>query len=391
MLLVIVLVIGLGAVAMGGATAGRIPPGERRVRMAAVLAIMGALVVGFGIVLFFAANWSDVPRWLRVALLMVGMAALYGLGHYLREVRRANLHVGHALFFLGALLFGASLFLVGQMYHVQAHDPFAFLIWSIGCLLVALLVRSGPIAALAILVFLAWILHELVDLSTTAEESAILLPALVAFYGITLYSFGTGAARWLAPLRFERPMRMIGYPLVALGVFAFTFRLVHEDAIFESALDPSRAKLLLWGFAASAFAGCAALVALRVRSRRTSLPEAALLAAAALLILLAVLAPEVSHESFDEIGTGSATTYPLLFNALLALIALGAIVVGFYDDEVWLANAGVVWVGIDVIARFFDPQWSMLERSLVFMPAGAFVLAVAYVLERRRRPVGAPG
>src|SRR6266508_2920838 len=341
---------------MGGATAGRIPPGERRVRMAAVLAIMGALVVGFGIVLFFAANWSDVPRWLRVALLMVGMAALYGLGHYLREVRRANLHVGHAL-----------------------------------CLLVALLVRSGPIAALAILVFLAWILHELVDLSTTAEESAILLPALVAFYGITLYSFGTGAARWLAPLRFERPMRMIGYPLVALGVFAFTFRLVHEDAIFESALDPSRAKLLLWGFAASAFAGCAALVALRVRSRRTSLPEAALLAAAALLILLAVLAPEVSHESFDEIGTGSATTYPLLFNALLALIALGAIVVGFYDDEVWLANAGVVWVGIDVIARFFDPQWSMLERSLVFMPAGAFVLAVAYVLERRRRPVGAPG
>jgi uncharacterized membrane protein len=179
-------------------------------------------------------------------------------------------------------------------------------------------------------------------------------------------------------------MRLVGYPLVALGVFVFTFRLVHENAIFKDALDLTRAKVLLWSFAAAAFAGCIALVVLRFRSRRSSIPEAAVLAAAALLVLLAVLAPETSSSSLFDDGGGSATTYPLVFNALLALIALGAIVVGFYNDEVWLANAGVAWAGIDIIARFFDPQWSMLERSLVFMPVGALVIAGGYMLERRR-------
>jgi uncharacterized membrane protein len=389
-LLVVVLVVGLGSVAMASATTGRVPSEERRLRMAAVLAIVGALTVGFGVILFFAANWSDIPRWLRVALLIAGMAALYGAGYYLREIRRTNLYVGHALIFLGTVLFGASLFLVGQMYHVQAHDPTGFLIWAVGCLAVAVLVRSGPIAALGLLVFLAWIVHELVDLATTAEDTAVLLPVLLALYGVALYAFGTGAVRWLAPLRFERPMRMIGYPLVALGVLAFTFRIVHDEAIFKAPLELTRAKVLLWGFAAAAFAGCGALVLLRLRSRRSTIPEAAVLGAVALLVLLAVVAPEVSHERFGDFDGGSATVYPLMFNALLALIALGAIVVGFYNDEVWLVNAGVAWAGIDIVARFFDPQWSMLERSLVFMPTGALVIAGAYLLERRRRDQGVP-
>ena len=392
MLLVIVLLIGLGAVALGGATTGRFPPEERRTRMAAVLAIVGALVVGFGVILFFAANWSDIPRWLRVALLISSMAVAYGAGYYLREVRHMRTHVAHAFFFLGVLLFGASIFLVGQMYHVQAHDPLGFLIWSAGALSVALIVRSGPIAALALLTFVAWIVYELIALSTAAEETAILLPVLLALFGIAAYTFGTAAERWLSPLRLERPMRMIGYPLVALGVFAFTFREVHEaGSISEDALDLTTARVLLWVFAAVAFAGCAALLLLRWRTRVTAFAESLLLAAAGVLVLLAVLEPEVRAGSFGENGIESATTYPLLFNVLLALLALGAILVGFYNDEVWLANAGVVWVTIDVVARFFDPGWSMLERSVVFMSVGAFVFAVAYLLERRRRPLGVPG
>ena len=70
------------------------------------------------------------------------------------------------------------------------------------------------------------------------------------------------------------------------------------------------------------------------------------------------------------------------------MLAVGAIVVGFLNDEVWLANAGVVWVGIDVIARFFDPSWSMLERSLVLIPAGLVAIAAGYFLERRRQMPG---
>jgi len=385
-LLVVALVLGLGSVAMAGATAGRASPEERRERMAAVLAVMGALVTGFGVILFFAANWSDIPRWLRVASLIAGMALLYGLGYYLREVRRTNLHVAHALIFLGTLLFGASLFLVGQIYHVQAHDPMGFLIWAIGCLSVAALVRSGPIAALGLLVLIAWIAHEVIDLAGAVEETAVLLPVVLTLFGIALYGLGTGASQWFAPLRFERPMRMIGFPLVLLGIFPFTFRFVHQTGFFDDPLTLTEAKILMWGFAAAALVG-SVLLALQFRVRRTSPAEAVVLAAAGLLVILAVVAPEV-RESGGELAGGEATVYPLLFNVLLGVLAVGAIVVGFLNDEVWLANAGVVWVGIDVIARFFDPSWSMLERSLVLIPAGLVAIAAGYLLDRRRQMPG---
>ncbi len=372
MLLVLVLVLGLGAVALAGATAGRLSPEERRTRMVAALAIIGALVIGFGVILFFASNWSEIARPIRVAVLLVAELIFFAAGFYLSEVRRAYPHVAHALFFLATLLFGASVFLVGQMYHVQAHDPLGFLVWSAAALLVALVVRSGPIAALAIVAFIAWIVHELIALDEVSEvDAARLLPVLLTLLGCALYAFGTEGRPWLETARFARPMRLLGYGTVALGVFALSFRVVHEGSL-ERTAGPGIVKLLLWSLAAGAFLG-AALLALRAKARRTSIPEAVTLAAVSALALLSVYTEQ-----------GSDAKWALLFNASLAVLALGAVLVGLANDEIWLANAGVAWVAIDVIARFLDPEWSMLQRATVFVIVGALVLLGAFVLERRR-------
>ncbi len=380
MLLVLVLMIGLGAVALGGATTGRLSVDERRRRMVAALAIIGALVIGFGVILFFAANWDEIARPLRVALLLVGEVAFFGAGFYLTEVRRAYAHVGHAFVFLGVLLFGASLFLVGQMYHVQAHDPLGFLLWSAGALAVAVLVRSGPIAALAIVTFLAWTIHELIALDQVRDQDlARVLPVLFILAGSALYGLGTGFSPRLEALRFVRPMRMLGFATLGLGIFALTFRFLFEAELDSRApaTDLAVVKALLWVFAAVAFAGTAS-IALRLQTRRTAIYEALTLGAVSLLGLIAVYA------------TGSATRYALLFNAALAVVALGAIVVGLINDEVWLANGGISWVAIDVIARFLDPEWSMLQRATVFLLAGSAVLILAAFLERRRPSIPVP-
>ena len=367
----VVLVVGLASVALAGAVAGQMAVDERRARIVAVLAIIGALVTGFGVILFFAANWSEIARPLRVAVLLAGEIAFFGSGFYLREVRRAYPHVGHALLFLGTLLFGASVFLVGQMYHVEAHDPLGFLIWSIGALLVGVIVRSGPTASLAILAFLAWGIHELVALEEVNEvDAGRVLPILLALFGATLYGFGTGARAWLEPLRFAWPMRLLGLTAVTFGVFILSFELAHEGSV-EHATQPGIVKLLLWGFSVAAFLGAAAVL-LRAPARRTSIPEAVVLAAVAALALITAYTD------------ASDTTYALLFNGALAVLALGAILVGLVNDEVWLANAGVAWVAIDLIARFLDPEWSMLARATVFLVVGLTVLAGAMILERRR-------
>ena len=77
--------------------------------------------------------------------------------------------------------------------------------------------------------------------------------------------------------------------------------------------------------------------------------------------------------------------YALLFNLLLAAVALGTIYVGYMSDETWLVNFGVVIVAADLIARYFDVFWSALPRSLGMIGAGVLILGIAFVLERQRK------
>ena len=77
------------------------------------------------------------------------------------------------------------------------------------------------------------------------------------------------------------------------------------------------------------------------------------------LVVLAVLAPAGSPE-------GDPVFYPILFNLLFAALALGAIVVGYLEDEPALVATGMIAVGVDVLARYFDFFWDFLPRSIGF-------------------------
>ena len=352
---------------------------ERRFQVVQTLAVIGAVVAGLGVILFFAANWDAIARPARVALLLAALVASYGGGYYLREVRASRPRVGEALMLLGGVVFGASLFLVGQMYHVQAHDPLALLAWALGAGATAAIVRSSPLASLAILSFGAWLGYELAEIGPADDEAIAYFPVLAVLYGAALYALGTAFASRLGSLGFRGPMRTLGFVLCALGTFVFTFRAVFE-AFDEREPLGTGVSLALAAMTVVAAAGIAALAL--ERGRGTSRWEAAALAGAAALVLLVVLVPESTGDSVDL--EGGAILYPILFNVLLAALALGAILVGYTNDEVWLVNMGIAWVAIDVLARYVDVFWDLLPRSFVFLGVGMLILALAFVLERQR-------
>jgi uncharacterized membrane protein len=337
---------------------------ERRGRLVSALAVIGAVVGGLGVILFFAANWDAIPRPTRVALLLATMIGAYAGGYVLGPRRPA---VGKALLLLGAIGFGANLFLVGQMYHVEAHDPLAFLVWTAAVVPMALVARTRPLAALGILTFGAWIVYELVD-AGDGEELIEYVPVVGAFYGSALYAWGT----WLRDEIFSGVMRGFGFILAALGGFVFTFSEVIEELDEEGTALGTVAWLAIAGPVVAAFAG-SAFLAMR-RSRRTAPFEASAVAALAALLLAAVLLPEHAD----------AIVYPILFNLLVAAVALGAIAVGYLNDEAWLVNSGIALVAVDVFARYVDFFWDLLPRALGFLGAGLLLLALALALERQR-------
>src|ERR671933_577711 len=85
------------------------------------------------------------------------------------------------------------------------------------------------------------------------------------------------------------------------------------------------------------------------------------------LVLLFAFAPEHPDErEFESLLTG----YPLAFTFVLVVLTLGAIVVGFLNDEPWIVNAAIVFAALQLIVRLIDDSWPTLERSFVFAGIG---------------------
>ena len=348
---------------------------ESRSRAASVLAVIGVIAVGFGVIGFIAANWDGISHGLRLALLTVAVSGAYAGAYHFRERTRSHPHIGEVLYLLGVLLFGAALFLVGQMYNVEAHDPLALLIWAAAAASVAVVVRSRPVTWAALLIFSGWIGFEAGTAIDDADDNFATLAVISVLYGGALYGLDTAGvtrirAPWFAETGFAPAARRLGLLLAVSGLFVFTFAGA-TDELGGSARELSgavEAGLVL--LAALAVAGVAALA---LSARPSARYEAGTLTVAVAASLVAAYAG------------GNGGIYAVLFNLLLAAVALGIIYVGYLSEETWLVNFGVVLVAADLIARYFDVFWSALPRSLGMIGAGVLILGIAFVLERQRK------
>jgi uncharacterized membrane protein len=369
---------GLVTPEQAAAIRGRYPDAreERRGSATTALAVIGGVAVGLGVIGFVAANWDGMSHGARLALLTVAVGGSYAAGFHLRDRTGSRPRVGEALYLVGVLMFGASLFLVGQMYNVQAHDPFALLLWAGGAVATALVVRSRVIAAVSVLIFTGWVGFEFgLALDDAGGDSFAAFPVVAVFYGGALYAFSTAAqerlgGHWFARSGFLEAGRGVGLPVAAAGLFVFTFSAAAEEL---SGAGDQLDGFLLAGFVllgVLAFAGAGALA---TGSRPSDRYEGGTLFALLATMVVALF-----------VG-GDGDLYALLFNVLFAVVALGMIYAGYLSDEAWLVNLGVVLVAVDLIARYFDVFWSALPRSVGLIGAGLLVLGIAYVLERQRK------
>lgn len=348
---------------------------EQRSRATTALAVIGAVAVGVGVIGFVAANWDELSHGLRLALLTAAVAGAYAAAYHLRERTSTAPRVGEALYLVGVLLFGASLFLVGQMYNVEAHDPLALLLWAGAATATALVVRSRAIAVAAVLIFTSWVGFEFGQALDEADDTFAAFPIVALLYGGALYGAATAAREWLRGEWFRRSGfaeagRGVGLPVATAGLFVFTFADA-ADELGQAGDDVGG--LLLAATALLAVLALGAAVALGLGRRPSGRYEGAMLAVVVLAVLVAALAG----------GDGDA--WAIAFNVVFAIVAVGVVYAGYLSDEPWLVNLGVVLVAVELVARYFDFFWEALPRSLGMIGAGLLVLGIAYLLERQRK------
>ena len=118
--------------------------------------IVGAALIGGGAISFVAANWDSIPIPLRITLLVSTMLGCEVAGFVLWKVKGTRENLGQALVALGALVFGASVFLIAQMYHLRGEPHGAFGVWTLGALALAFATFSSPTMLLVCVTSFVW-------------------------------------------------------------------------------------------------------------------------------------------------------------------------------------------------------------------------------------------
>lgn len=114
-----------------------------------IVVAVGVILIGAGIFSFIAANWQAMGRPTKIVVILAAMLLAYGAGWWLKE--KANLpKTGEALIFLGAVIYGAGIFLVAQMFNIRANWPDGFILWMFGVLALAFATESYPLFYLAL-------------------------------------------------------------------------------------------------------------------------------------------------------------------------------------------------------------------------------------------------
>jgi len=383
---------------------------------------LGAIIVVLGIILLFAYNWQAMPKAAKLFVILMALVAAHGSGIYLFSEKPQYKAIGESLTVGGTMLFGAGIWLIAQIYHIDEHFPNAFILWGMGALLMAWALPSafqGIIAAVlltvwagaeaggfntpihvalplvvgsllplaykersrvllaCVLVATGIILCFLVDV--TGDEEAILLVLLavaVLACGLAQVHRIHGRAAEFAPV----------YHILGLGTYLFLLYLLTFGDITEHILElapgnefagwlycllPIVLALGVWAYVALRYRGARGKGPMTVPVDLWLLPVTALTA-----YIFAAFLPRT-----DEMAQAG------VFNLVFLAHVVSIMSRGVLNSEVRSVALGALLLIALTAARYADLFHSLIVRGLVFVAVGAalFTEGVCYARGKRQK------
>lgn len=344
------------------------------------LSVIGAVVMGIGALLFIASNWTVLPKFSKILLLSSVTLAAYISGYILRYKRRTLPRAGAALLFLGALLFGASVFLIAQIYHVSANNHLLLLIWLIGVLPGVYAFSSTPMAWLSALIVALWIGFFASQHGYFFSDSAQRFSLLYLVSGLLLFNIGHLHSFAKRFMHVGRVYAIVGMNIFMAALFVLTWRAVLEYNHLHATLQDPQVPLvytLIILICASLVLALAALNWYNFSKNETKKIY--------LFISLSVIPGLVFH--FFDMGVSIPV---LFFNLLFVLTALALIFIGLRNQDMSTQRSGVFWLVVIIAAKYFDFFWDLMPRSLFFIAAGLLLLLLGIFYEKKLKGISTP-
>jgi uncharacterized membrane protein len=379
---------------------------------------IGAILFGLGVILLFAYNWEKMHKFAKLTVIALALLTAHGTGLWLRQSGGRYRTAGEGLHLAGTMFFGAGIWLVAQIYHINEHYPTAFLVWGFGALAIAWALPSishavlatvlvvlwngfeafdfknphqlSPFIILAGLMPLAWIYRSRVLLATTISAFLLMIAFSVALVGgdlaflvVFLSSCIMIAAgvivRSKGDFSGSAPVFSFFGNLVYLAtLFALSF--FHRgQGLFTVEFDNIRASIYFFSFSAAAIGLMAWTIYLNF-SRKKHKPALFRMDHYAVLITLLIVVLNTLGV-LDLKGWAGAA----VFNMVYLFHSIMLIVTGCKELNVKSTTAGCLLLAFISIARYTDLFVSLLARSSVFLIMGAALFAVGFYYSRTKK------
>jgi uncharacterized membrane protein len=378
------------------------------------LSAVGAIIFGLGVILLFAYNWQGMHRFTKLGAIFIALLLAHSAAWIVRTQKEPQPRLGESLHLLGTMLFGAGIWLVAQIYHIDEHYPNGILVWSLGALTLAWALPSTIHGLLALFLISLWSGYEVFDFDN------------VNHWGFWLVTLALVPLAWL-----QRSHMLLFFSLAAtMLLYAFTIANINADIIIIGLFALACAQLLiariapLLGFASSAeilraigyivylpilyvitfenLGGEFTLKNLKTATEWLYWLLPLLLTGGALGVLLSRYR-HMLHEPLERAETAAT----LLALIVFTLLSLGVVKFHYWNwflmNAVFLAHGvifmmrglqwlrwkqvalGTVMVNAVIIARFLDLFDSLLMRSLVFLVVGASLFYVGRLYSKQKQ------
>lgn len=158
-----------------------------------IIVTIGAVLIGAGIFSFIAANWQSMPNVVKVGIILSAMFFAYGAGWFMKE-KYGFQKTGDALILLGAIIYGAGIFLVAQMFNIRANWPDGFILWMIGAIAMGFAIESYPLLYLSIPLGIFAVVGHPLSIFNSFGPDAFLLTSSFLLLAATIITFISGWA-----------------------------------------------------------------------------------------------------------------------------------------------------------------------------------------------------
>lgn len=357
----------------------------------AAFTAIGGVLIGLGVILFVASNWSDMTAATKVGLLLLGMLAT-GIAGYGLAWERGMEKTGLAVSLVNVLIFGASMFLVGQIYHLPFTLWWVALLWCAGTAYFGLVLRSKLHVWLSVplfLLFVGWARSAVVtgfggELDFLSYENGGIL-GLLPMIGCLLLAKGLFAQGRNYASFAAKTMQHWGWFLFILPVVISTADKSMLFLFFR--FSPDIVSVLLVIAAVLSLGAALFYGSFSTKEGRAGL--IALYVYAAFLILLAHLPGwfglpvDAYGYALDELW--SITALYILHVVMVVAFLLVGLWYGTLLRTPVVVNLCVIGIAFTVIFQYFSWVFSLFDRSFAFIIGGLLILAIGTVLERKRR------